>query len=91
MLRYISKRVLQTIPLLLVISVICFALIQLAPYDAIDTFVTPDMAPEVVQALKARFGLDQPAYIQYWRWLINTVQGNFGYSLVTREAVAGAL
>ena len=91
MLRYILKRILQTIPLLLVISVICFALIQLAPYDAIDTFVTPDMAPEVVTALKARFGLDQPAYIQYWRWLLNTVQGNFGYSLVTREAVSGAL
>ncbi len=91
MLRYIVKRILQAIPLLFVISVICFALIQLAPYDAIDTFVTPDMAPEVVAALKARFGLDQPAYIQYWRWLLNTLQGNFGFSLVTHQAVTEAL
>ena len=91
MLRYIVKRILQAIPLLLVISVICFALIQLAPYDAIDTFVTPNMAPEVVAALKVRFGLDQPAYVQYWRWLLNTVQGNFGFSLITHESVAGVL
>jgi peptide/nickel transport system permease protein len=63
MLRYIVKRVLQAIPLLLVVSVICFALIQLAP-DAIDTFVTPDMAPEIVGRAQGALGLDQPAYFQ---------------------------
>ncbi len=88
MLKYIVKRVAQAIPLLLVISVICFALIQMAPFDAIDTFVTPDMPQEVVSALKARYGLDQPAYVQYWRWLLNTLQGNFGYSLVNHQSVA---
>ena len=88
MLKYIVKRVAQAIPLLLVISVICFALIQMAPFDAIDTFVTPDMPQEVVSALKARYGLDQPAYVQYWRWLLSTLQGNFGYSLVNHQSVA---
>jgi len=91
MLRYIVKRVAQAIPLLLIISIICFALIQMAPFDAIDTFVTPDMPQEVVQALKARYGLDQPAYVQYWRWLMSTLQGNFGYSLVNHQSVASDL
>ena len=88
MLKYIVKRIAQAIPLLLLISVICFALIQMAPFDAIDTFVTPDMPQEVVSALKARYGLDQPAYVQYWRWLQSTMQGNFGYSLVNHQSVA---
>ena len=88
MLKYIVKRIAQAIPLLLLISVICFALIQMAPFDAIDTFVTPDMPQEVVSALKARYGLDQPAYVQYWRWLLSTMQGNFGYSLVNHQSVA---
>jgi peptide/nickel transport system permease protein len=88
MLRYILKRIAQAIPLLLVISVLCFSLLQLAPYDAIDTFVRPDMPAETVAALKARYGLDQPAHVQYWRWLTSVLKGDFGFSLVTHQSVS---
>lgn len=88
MLRYIAKRVLQAVPMLLVICVICFTLIQLAPYDAIDTFVTPDMPEEVVQALKARYGMDKPPHIQFIRWLEGIFRGDLGYSLVNHRAVS---
>ena len=46
MLKYIGKRILQAIPLLFVITVICFTLINLAPYDAVDSIITPDMTQE---------------------------------------------
>ncbi|MBR7189034.1 MAG: ABC transporter permease [Clostridia bacterium] len=88
MARYIVKRILQAIPLLLVISIICFGLIQMAPFDVIDTIATPDMAPEVREALKVKYGLDQPAHIQYLNWLRRMVTGNLGYSIVTHQSVA---
>ena len=88
MARYIVKRILQAIPLLLVISIICFALIQMAPFDVIDTIATPDMAPEVREALKVKYGLDQPAHIQYVSWLKRMVTGDLGYSIVTHQSVA---
>lgn len=77
--------------MLLIICIICFALIQLAPYDAIDTFVTPDMPAEVVAALKARYGLDQPPHIQFIRWLEGLLSGNLGFSLVNHQSVASDL
>jgi len=86
--RYIVKRILQAIPLLLVISIICFGLIQMAPFDVIDTIATPDMAPEVREALKVKYGLDQPAHILYLNWLRRMVTGNLGYSIVTHQSVA---
>lgn len=89
--RYLIKRTLQAIPLLLMISVICFAILQLAPYDAIDTYVTPDMSAEVVAALKVKYGLDQPAYIQFFKWLQGIFTGNLGYSLVNHQSVASDL
>jgi peptide/nickel transport system permease protein len=63
-------------------------LIQLAPFDAIDMVTRPDMAPEVVQALKARYGLDQPAYIQFLSWVRRMFTGDLGYSIVNHQSVA---
>lgn len=77
--------------MLLIICIICFVLIQLAPYDAIDTFVTPDMPPEVVTALKARYGLDQPAHIQFIRWIQGILRGDLGFSLVNHQSVSADL
>lgn len=88
MLLYAAKRVLQAIPLILIIAILCFTLIQLAPYDAIDTLTTPDMSPEVVEAIKAQSGLDQPAHIQFISWLKRMVTGDLGYSLINHQSVA---
>jgi peptide/nickel transport system permease protein len=74
-----------------IICVICFALIQLAPFDAIDMLTRPDMQPEMVQALKSRYGLDQPAHIQFLSWLGCMFTGDMGYSLVNHQSVAFGL
>jgi peptide/nickel transport system permease protein len=88
MLRYIVKRLLQAIPLLFLISVICFMLIQLAPYDAVDAMTTPNMTEETVQLIKEKYGLDKPAYVQYFYWIKGILQGNLGYSIVTHQSIA---
>ena len=63
MVRYALRRILQAIPLIFVISVVCFILIALAPYDAVDTFATPNMPQATINAMKARYGLDQPPWV----------------------------
>lgn len=87
MLKYILKRVLQAIPLLIIISIICFTLIQLAPYDAVDAMTTPNMTQKTVDLIKARYGLDKPAYVQYFYWVKGILSGEWGYSIVTHENI----
>ena len=57
MAKYIIKRILAAIPMVLIITVICFALMNLAPYDAIDAMTTPNMSPETVALIKANMDM----------------------------------
>lgn len=88
MTRYIMKRLLQAIPLIILISIICFALIQLAPYNAVDTMITPKMSNETVELIKIKYGFDKPIYIQYFLWLKGILSGEFGYSIITHESIS---
>lgn len=81
----------QAIPMLLIITIICFGLMNLAPYNAIDTFVTPRMSVEQVEAIKARYGFDQPVPVQYAKWLGNILQGDFGNSILTKQKISSDL
>lgn len=89
--RYILKRVLQAIPLLFVISFVVFSLIQLAPYDVVDSITTPNMSQEQIDLLRERYGLDQPFLVQYWLWLTNIFSGDLGYSLISQRSITGEL
>jgi peptide/nickel transport system permease protein len=81
MTRFILRRVLQTIPLLLAVTLISFGVMQLAPGNYLDTLRgQPTIRPETIERLTRDFGLDQPWYAQYGKWLVNAVQGQFGYS-----------
>ena len=91
MFKYILKRVLQVIPMLFIVSFIVFSLIQLAPYDAIDSITTPNMSSETVELLRQKHGLDQPFLVQYMMWLKEILQGNFGYSLVSQQSIGQEL
>ena len=87
MLKYIIKRILQAIPLLILITVICFALINMAPYDAVDAITTPDMSAAEIEMRREAYGLNDPVYVQYFRWLNNILHGNFGYSLLSHTSI----
>ncbi len=88
MLRFILRRLIQVIPLLLGITLIAFGVMQLAPGDYLTQMrANPQVSPEAVELLRQQFGLDQPWYIQYALWVKNAVVGNFGYSFTYKIPV----
>ena len=91
MAKFILKRLLQAIPLLFVISLIVFGLIQMAPFDVVDSLITPDMSPATIDALRARYGMDQSVVARYFNWLTNVLQGDFGRSLRTGVPISEEL
>jgi peptide/nickel transport system permease protein len=88
---YTLRRLLYGVPILLGVSIIVFALIQLAPGDAASLLIPPEASKEVAEQIRAKLGLDQPVYIQYIRWLGRLVQGDLGASIVTNMPVASEL
>lgn len=91
MLKYIVKRILQAIPLMIVITALCFTLINLAPYDAVDALTTDKMTTEQIEAIREDYGLNDPVYVQYFRWVKNVCQGELGYSLINHTDIADDL
>lgn len=87
MLKYILKRILQAIPLLLLVTMICFGLINMAPYDAIDSITTDNMTEKEIEAKRDEYGLNDPVPVQYVRWLQNILKGEFGNSLTNRTSI----
>ncbi len=92
MFRFIVRRLLAVIPLLLAISVLSFILIRVAPGKPIVTYEDPrgshQLTAEELQRIYDKLGLNDPLYVQYWRWLRNVLRGNLGYSLTTKRPVA---
>ncbi len=89
--KYILKRLLITIPVLFMVTVFCFVIINMAPGDPTDMFISESATPEQIAQMKESLGLDQPPHIQYFRWLVNIIQGNLGISFTTRTAITQVL
>src|SRR6476620_12394805 len=86
--RYLLRRLLIVVPSLLGISVVLFIVLALAPGDPFGELATnPNVPPEVAAALRAKFGLDDPIYLRYVHWLVAMVQGDWGFSFVSRMNV----
>lgn len=88
MIQYAVKRILKMIPTLLIISIIIFGIINMAPGDFVDGKANPNMSAEKVQELKEIYGLDKPLPIRYINWAKNAVRGNFGDSLRYKQPVS---
>jgi len=85
---YLLRRVLIAIPSLLGISVILFTVLALAPGDPFGELATnPAVPPEVREALRVKFGLDDPVWQRYLHWLVAMLQGDWGFSFVSRMNV----
>ncbi len=76
LLSYVAQRILLSIPVIIVISIICFGLIQLPPGDYADAYAAlasstggGNVSTEYIQQIRERYGLDQPFWIQYWKWV----------------------
>ncbi len=82
---YLLRRLLVAIPSLLGISLVLFTLLALAPGDPFSELVNnPNVPPEVRDNLRSNFGLDDPLFTRYFRWLAAMFQGNWGFSFVSR-------
>jgi peptide/nickel transport system permease protein len=86
MLKYIVRRVLMMIPTLIAISIVSFAIIQLPPGDFMSSYVANMEAmgehidEATIASLRARYGLGQPIYVQYLKWIWGVLRGDFGQS-----------
>lgn len=88
---YLLKRLMLMIYTLLVVSLLVFGITQLLPADAAVTLLGQNATPEALAAVRARLGLDAPAWLQYWHWLMQALQGNFGVSMRNGLAVGPTL
>ena len=85
MLNYIIRRLLIALPSLLGISLVLFTVLALAPGDPFEELANnPNVPPEVRMALRAQFGLDDPIWQRYISWLSSMLQGDWGFSFVSR-------
>ena len=78
MLHYLIKRVLSAIPIALAVTLLCFSLVYLAPGDPLSAVLPSDASQEVVDSVKAQYGLDKPLPMQYLLWLKRAVAGDLG-------------
>lgn len=88
MLYYILKRLVAAIPTALVVSVICFSLVHLAPGDPLSAVLPADASQADIDAAKARYGLDRALPVQYGIWLQRALSGDLGQSISSDRPVA---
>src|SRR6266702_1376770 len=86
---YTAQRILYAVPIALGVTVVCFALVYLAPGDPVQMLLPPDASQADVEFLKKLYGFDQPIPIQYFKWLMRAVSGDLGVSLQTNRPVIG--
>jgi peptide/nickel transport system permease protein len=90
MTRYLMRRLLQMIPLLVFISLLSFLIINMAPGDPVYRYVNPRKrppTPEELAVLRHHYGLDRPIYVRYFVWLRDMLKGDWGYSIITKNLV----
>ena len=97
MLGFILGRLFRAVPMLIFVSVVCFAIIQLPPGDYVTNYATQlynmgtEASLETLEALRARYGLGQPVYVQYLKWVGGFPRGDFGISMAYGNVPVGSL
>ena len=93
MLAYIGRRALLAVFTVWAISMLAFVIIQLPPGDYVSSYIAQMAAmgsvvsDEEAQTLRIQYGLGQPIYVQYWKWMKQIAEGNFGFSMEWRRPV----
>src|SRR5262252_3333271 len=93
MLAYIGRRALLAVFTVWAISMLAFVIIQLPPGDYVSSYIAQMasmgsvVSDEEAQNLRIQYGLGQPIYVQYWKWMKQIAEGNFGFSMEWRRPV----
>ncbi|MGG3467529.1 ABC transporter permease [Neobacillus pocheonensis] len=85
--KFLVRRLLLTIPILFLVSVLTFSLIHLIPGDPARVILGQEATPEAYQSLRAELGLDKPIVVQYFTWVGHVLTGNLGISIMDRVPV----
>lgn len=86
--KFLLKRIVQTIPVVILVSIFSFLIIHLAPGDPMNMYVKPEMTEQEIDELRQELGLDGSVVQQYLGWVKNVLQGNMGNSLINHQPVA---
>lgn len=85
--KYLTQRMLQVLLTAFLSSILIFSIIRLAPGNPISFLYAPGMTQKDKQAIAHKYGLDQPIYVQYMRWMSTTLQGDLGRSMINGRPV----
>lgn len=84
---FLIRRLLLTIPILFIVSILCFSLINLIPGDPATVILGPEAPASAKEQMRERLGLDEPIPIQYFEWLGGVLRGDLGESLIDQSPV----
>jgi peptide/nickel transport system permease protein len=87
MARFLIRRLLATIPLVLGVATIVFFVLNLAPGDPASLYIAPGVTPEAIEQTRTNMGLDEPVHVRYVRWMGAMFRGDFGVSLARNQPV----
>jgi peptide/nickel transport system permease protein len=90
-LKYIIKRILVVIPIVIVVSILIFLIIKMIPGDPVAIMFGKNPNQEQMEAVRKLYGLDKPLVDQYFTWAGNILQGNWGRSIQTNEPILGMI
>lgn len=85
--QYIFRRLLIAIPVLIGVTIFNFFIINLAPGNPVEMYISPGITDADLELKKDQLGLNDPSYVQYFRWVGNIFRGDFGYSYSSHEPV----
>jgi peptide/nickel transport system permease protein len=80
MLAFIFRRVLQAVPITIIVTVIVFMIMQMTPGNPMSSMISPDVPPDEIVRRERQLGLDRPLHVQYLAWLREVIRGNLGHS-----------
>ncbi|MGL4989913.1 MAG: ABC transporter permease [Sarcina sp.] len=89
--KFIIKRILIAIPMLFIISIICFFIIKAAPGNPVQMYMHPGMNHKEIEIIRQNLGLNRPIIVQYVDWLKQVLEGNLGNSLVSGKSIASEI
>lgn len=91
MARYVIRRLLGFIPLMLGVSLLVFLAVNFVPGDPIRIMLGIDATEQMIETLRVRYGLDKPLLVRYGYWLWNLLQGDLGQSIITGRSVGAEI
>ncbi len=91
MLKYISKRLLISIPVIIGITILSFIIMKLSPGDPLANFINPSINMADLEKSRQALGLNDPLYVQYFKWIGQVAKGNFGYTYSGNHSISGLI